>query len=615
MGFLVPFDVSYFTGGAIANSAGRTKYDFSIGGRGYLIDTLNQDGFHFESLPLLQHYFLQDAALIGETELNPDDYWRRSFESWHSGGGQAYADNDQASVRTRFHTSKGIDPWTPAKLTLLNGTARRVTSTHTNLAIVVAGPDAYLLDGNTLKFTTDLTVTPTTVGPDGTSAALSSPTSVTSDGYTIWVSDGTRINYTLRGSTTFGKYHTADSPATLVRATKGRLFTAVGTTLYTHSGAAGSAVATSYFPHPNPDWTWVDITGGPDAIYFAGYSGDQSQVYRCTIKSDGTNLDVPVSSLSLPTGEIVRSISNYLGLLLIGTDKGVRIAEMASDGSLTMGDLIPSPPVYCFTATDRFVWFGWTNYDVSSTGTGRLDLRTLNGTTPAFASDIMASTQGTVVSLATFQGNTVFAVSGDGFWAETPGTVVPSGSLSSGTIAYAMSAPKHAMKTETQYAPGIGSYTVAISADGSVPAQMGGIVVTGVVGGSAVLPVAATQIGRAFELTVTLNASEDLTQSPTFTRMTLLADPIPERRFKIVVPLLFHTNIVLRNGQKATLNPPFERSVIVALFGSREVVTVQDGDVTYSAVVDDFKWLPDVHLDQQIDRWDGVMETTLKVMT
>jgi hypothetical protein len=617
MGFFVRYDASYFTGGAVATSAGRTKFDVSIAGRGYLIDTLNQqDGFKFESIPLLKRYFLQDAALIGETELNPDDYWRRSFESWHSGGGQVYNDNDSISTRTRFHLSKGVDPWTAAQLTLLNGTAQRVTSTNTNLAVVVAGADAYLLDGNTLKYTADLTGTPslTTVTADGTTAALSSPTSVTSDGYTVWVCDPTRVNFTLRATGTFGKYHTTDHVATLIRTTKGRLFTAYTNILYVHAGAAGSSVATAYYTHPNVDWTWVDITGGPDAIYFAGFSGDKSQVYRATIKADGTALDVPIASLSLPTGEIVRSLTNYQGLLFVGTDKGVRIAQMASDGSLSEGDLIPVPPVYSFASSGRFVWFGWTNYDTTSTGLGRLDLSTFNGTTPAYASDLMATDQGQVTSVATFQNARVFAVSGKGFYAETLGTKVASGTLTSGTVAYAMSSPKRAIKVDTQYAAGVGSFTVALACDGSTPQQMGGTTTTGTVGGDVKLPAGTTDVGRTLELTLTITAKADLTQAPVITRMTLLADPMPDRRFLITAPLLLHTNVTLRNGQRHVYNPPFERSQLIGLYESRQVVPFQDGDVTYATVLEDFKWVPDVHLDQQIDRWDGTFVTTWKAV-
>lgn len=617
MGFLFRFDDAYYRGGAVTSAGGRSKYDVILAGRGYLISTdPNMDPFRFESIPLLKRYYLQNAALIGETELNPDDYWRRSFESWHSGGGQENADNDQVSVRTRFHTSKGIEWWTPGHVTLLNDTVRRIGSSNLNMQMVVVGLNVYLIDGNFLEYASDMTSPPSlsTVGPDGTTAALSAPTSITSDGYTVWVADSNRVNFTTRAAPTFGKYHTSDHVATLVASEKGRLFTAHANVLYTHSGTAGSAVAATYFTHPNSDFAWVGITGGPAAVYFAGFSGDKSAIYRATIKADGTALDVPISSATLPTGEIVRSVSNYLGFLFIGTDKGVRIAAMASDGSLTLGDLIPSPPVHAFAANDRFVWFGWSNYDATSTGIGRLDLRTFNGTTPAYASDLMATTQGTVTSIVTFQGNRLFVVAGHGLWAETPNLKVASGTLTSGSIVYAMSAPKHAIKTETQHSPGVGSYVVSLSADGGPAVQTGGTTVTGSTGGSALLPNGSVT-GRSFEITLKLNANDDRTQAPVFTRLTLLSDPIPERRFTMTVPLVLRSQVRLRNDSTQRYNPPFERSVIVALYTTRQIVTFQDGDVTYPVVVDDFKWLPDTHLDQQVDRWDGVLDVTLKAMT
>ncbi len=614
MGFLVPFDTSYFTGGAVVGTSGRTRYDVTVAGRGYLVDGAGQDPFRFESIPLLKRYFLQDAALLGETQLNPDDYWRRSFESWHSGAGQIHADNAQVSIRSRFNTSKGIDPWTPTQISLLNQTTRYLTRT-TSLEMTVAGNYVYILEPGSLEWTTNPTgvVAVTGVFADSTTSDFSSATSITSDGYQVYVADPHRVNYTVRGSNTYGSYHTVDSPASLVVSAKGRLFTALTNVLSTHSGAPGSAVAAAYFTHPNSDWVWTDITGGPDAVYFAGFSGDQSAIYRAAIKSDGTNMDVPISSATLPTGEIARSLFSYLGFLFIGTDKGVRFASLASDGSISLGDLIPAPPVHCFCAADRFVWFGWSNFDGTGTGLGRMDLRTFNDTTPAYATDIMAITQGTVTACVSFAGLRVFAVAGQGVYNEILGQKLNTGYLTTGQLAYALSAPKNAIKAETQYAAGVGSYEVALSCDGALPVQMGASVSTGTAGGGQVLPVGVTQIASQFEVTVTLHPNEqDHSDSTHLSRVTLLVDPIPERRFTMSLPLVFRSQITLRNGQRATTYPPFDRSVIVDLWRSRQVVPVQDGDVTYAAALDDFKWMPDTHLDTQIDRWDGIMLTTWK---
>jgi hypothetical protein len=60
-----------------------------------------------------------------------------------------------------------------------------------------------------------------------------------------------------------------------------------------------------------------------------------------------------------PPGEIVHKLYYYLGYMMIGTSKGMRVAEINDqDGSLAYGPLIfeSTQPVYDFAARDRFVW-------------------------------------------------------------------------------------------------------------------------------------------------------------------------------------------------------------------------------------------------------------------
>jgi TolB-like protein len=82
----------------------------------------------------------QDTSdLPGEQSLNPDDLWRRSFESWHRGAGQTdfdWADSDEF----RFRSSLGVDPWTKRRLSLLNETEVKLASTAAAVLLVVAGP-------------------------------------------------------------------------------------------------------------------------------------------------------------------------------------------------------------------------------------------------------------------------------------------------------------------------------------------------------------------------------------------------------------------------------------------------------------------------------------------
>ena len=155
--------------------------------------------------------------------------------------------------------------------------------------------------------------------------------------------------------------------------------------------------------------------GGQNAIYVAAKSGDHSYVYKITIKTDGT-LDTPVVALELPTGEHLTSIYSYLGFVLLGTDKGVRYCNTDNLGNLVAGPLIPTTgDVNDFVAEDRFVWFGYSNYDGTSGGLGRMDLSQFSSTNlPAYATDLMYDSTNAVKSVTTFNKKRVFSISGVG---------------------------------------------------------------------------------------------------------------------------------------------------------------------------------------------------------
>lgn len=614
-GITRPFDAGFFTGtgaGATAPDIG-TVWDIALGGRGYMLDLLPEgggDGYTWKSLPLLQRYMLtQQAGNIGEQTLNPADYWRRSVDSWQNGAGQTFNDHD-ASTREAFRSSKGINPWTPGQFSLLHDTSQLLASANTNLALAIAGADLYVLDGTALKFTAASSFTTVT----GT--ALSSATSLTSDGFTVWLSDANRVYYTTRGGATYAKYHTADhAAATMIRSVKGRLFSAIGNVLYTHSGAAGSAVATAFYTHPNSDFTWVDVAEGPTAIYFAGFSGDKSIIYQTQIQSDGTALAIPQAAATLPSGEIVRAICGYLGVLMIGTDLGVRVAAIDSAGNLTVGDLIPTgTSVRCFDPQSRFVWFGWTNYDAASTGLGRVDLGTFNQSAPAYASDLMAGAQGIVSSVVTFLSLRAYAVQGSGIWTEHAVNYVPSGSVQSGEMNFALPDIKIAVKFDLNFLAGAGTIVAALSADGQAYVNMGGtLTTTNTMGGNVILP-AGLVPGRTHEIQLTLTRGSDPTQAPVVNRWTLMTNPAPERREMVVAALLLHQNLRLRNGTTKRIDPVFERSQIRAWLQSNEVISFQDSEQSVAVTVDDYEYKAMQNVDPKLRVWEGTLLVTLKII-
>ncbi len=66
-----------------------------------------------------------------------------------------------------------------------------------------------------------------------------------------------------------------------------------------------------------------------------------------------------ITAAEMPVGERVFKISYYLGNMAIGTNQGMRIAQLSdSDGSITYGALIfeSEQPVYDFAFRDRYIW-------------------------------------------------------------------------------------------------------------------------------------------------------------------------------------------------------------------------------------------------------------------
>jgi hypothetical protein len=81
-----------------------------------------------------------------------------------------------------------------------------------------------------------------------------------------------------------------------------------------------------------------------------------------------------ITAAEMPSGELIVRIYYYLGYMLIGTTKGVRVAAVSDDGSIAYGPLLfeSEQPVYDFAARDRYVWCA-TNVD-GAPGTTRIDL-------------------------------------------------------------------------------------------------------------------------------------------------------------------------------------------------------------------------------------------------
>lgn len=586
----------------------------AIDGHPYEVE-LQTNAFRHSPIPLLRQP--QDSsAEPGEQSINPASLWRRTQESWHLGAGQTSLDRPE-SDRRRFRSSKGVDVWTPWQISLMRDTASKRASGATNLQLVRAGTYLYVADGNEVYWTQDVVaagVAAWTAANIQAGEGAQAVKSVASDGNTVYAALGSNgIHTTTRGAAVSTHFNAL--AATLVGYVKGRLMAAQANSIFnvTASGAAPSAL----LPHPNSDFSWVGFAAGTAAIYAAGYSGDKSLIYRTAVKADGTALDVPVIAGELPDGEIIRSIDGYLGLILLGTDKGVRFAEADNNGDLVIGPLIElGAAVRCFEGQGRFAWFGWTNYDGSSTGLGRLDLHTDTGVanvpTPAYASDLMAVAQGNVLSAATFQDRRVFAVSGSGVWAESS-DLVAQGSLDTGLLTFGIADAKIGVFLDVRHQPLNGSHRAYIAGDGGAFTQIGS---DNVAGRTVDDPFPVGQLrAETFEIRQELYRSAvDTTLGPVLTRHTLRANPSAVAGVQITVPLRLFRTVNVGAGVE-TVDVLAELVFLERVRSSGRVVTYQELTTQYAVTVESVEWVPNNRSDSDAGPvYEGVALVTMKTV-
>ena len=81
-------------------------FPIAIDGNPYNLDLNNPMGgnlYRRDSVALLRTQ-ADSARTAGESSVSPEIFWRRSFDSWHSGAGQTHADRETSNPY-RFRSS------------------------------------------------------------------------------------------------------------------------------------------------------------------------------------------------------------------------------------------------------------------------------------------------------------------------------------------------------------------------------------------------------------------------------------------------------------------------------------------------------------------------------
>jgi hypothetical protein len=225
--------------------------------------------------------------------------------------------------------------------------------------------------------------------------------------------------------------------------------------------AAVSSTPTLLYTNPSTTHVYTSITASGPAIYISGYNGAQSTIEKYTLSTAGVmpTLTSAIIAAELPVGEIVHKIYYYLGYMMIGTNKGIRVAAVSDqDGSLNYGPLIveTTQPCYDFAARDHYVWCATSV--AGEPGLIRIDLSNeLETLRFAYANDVYyEGITGHVTTAVCFDGNTdptttdrlmfttAYASSTDGaIYVEDASTLRTSGYLTTGNIRYGTLEPKN----------------------------------------------------------------------------------------------------------------------------------------------------------------------------
>ncbi len=364
-----------------------TAYDVVIDDLPFIVKVSNQDPYRRETAPYKKDQF-DNSPEPGEQSLT--GWWLRSQTSWHNGSGISFYEpgTDYQHVTHRFADSRGVDVWTIGEATLLPEVVDVYTGDNLiNAAVGSDGTDV-LVSGDSvgalkkIAFSGDNDATATAYTIASHTAYPFS--SVTTDGTNYYATCSRAIHTGPIGSDSdilAFKFSNSSITETFIQYVKGYVLFGVNNSIYNMNSLAGGFIpsgagrttsshshtsGTDTMPsgvktHINPNWKWNDATAGPAAIYMSGNAGNNGEVWQVLFDEATNNIDMPGSTmvLSLPDGETVNAIHYYLGILALGTSKGLRICPINVNGQVILGPLLYENgyyPVSGFTESGNYIY-------------------------------------------------------------------------------------------------------------------------------------------------------------------------------------------------------------------------------------------------------------------
>jgi len=457
-------------------------YDVALGGMPFIYAVSDARPYVRQTAPYKKDQFDNNKE-PGEQSLT--GWWIRSQSSFHSGTGIKFYDPDGGETTAhRFADSQNVDVFTKGQVTLLKETTN--TAVSSGIYKVISGISTttdvivgYIPGSTTIKSFNSSGTVVTTYAPTNLGNILDG--AVVTDGTRLFIADNDHIYVGPLNAASSGwtEYYATGTRATLAWV-KQRLVGAVENKIYELTGATGSAIAlpTPTYTHPNTAWIWSSISEGGSAIYAAGYAGTNGAIYKFTLNTTTGVMPTLTSGIiaaQLPSGEYPLKIESYLGYLVIGTNKGVRVASISdTNGDLSYGPLIieAANTGLDFAFRDRFVYV--TGSIESQPGLYRIDLgNELETLRFAYATDTFLSGVSGYATSVDFVGNSdqiAFTTSGsNGIAIQSTTVLAETGYIKTGKIRYGTLEPKNFKRLIAR-----GSFTVGETLLSSIETTAGG---------------------------------------------------------------------------------------------------------------------------------------------
>lgn len=344
--------------------SGPAQWDCAIDGQPFLYAPTGNRPIVRQGTDALKEQF-DSTGVPGENALS--NWWYRSQNSFHHGGGIKYFDGE-ADLAYRYKESWSVDVWTPGQVTSLykpiNPGAAADGSHH---------PFTYLYGTMFIKGTK--------MGALQTDGTMSWPGVFDQLAVTMTASPEKWFVCTQRGiwagpigspPQPGGSIYSLPNGVTGYVAAlgwvKSRLIACVNQYVWNLAGTTSGVLTTAathtteldpFYKHPLASWEWTAVADGPEAIYLSGFAGSHSEVMAVNLDPQTGALEKPRQVASMPDGEKILSMISYLGTyIILGTTEGVRICEIQSGGALSVGPLTweSEDPVRSIVANGKFLY-------------------------------------------------------------------------------------------------------------------------------------------------------------------------------------------------------------------------------------------------------------------